>query len=1516
MEDKNQINIEMSKKEDLNNNIHDKQQNNKEENNINNNANLDVIDGANNYNQSDRRKKADIKVLFDTTYNSHDIRVSSTEEKNFYELIRRWKVTIKDISMTLLKEDVINGFFIITIGGDFKVLLVNNPIKNKKKKIVEGSKGYTDQTEVIKNQQIDEKYIYEKEISIEIRDSIASLRKQTIVFELWDCNKWIFNEYKGHCKFNIYDILTGKNYLNSIIKQESTEYNNMYNDYVRLEVIIIFEELWDFNISFHNWNCTNVFSLFRINNDQDQEKSSKFDINFWLDSKKSCKVVSKVPKLYTNNPEWSSFNSNLYYRGTLSDLESEILKIKITNNEKALGNETNADLKDISYGGTISKFFLRNNDFNKLNSSNKIVSNHNNQNNKYDDTSRITINNKKHEVVNYKFEDSKVSGKINIHEIPYFRQKEKNVYIKNKQKYYCINFKDLKFTLPRFINNPKSIYFTCEWGGTILESSKLDISDQVKIFNFQANFLMSLNNVNERSSLNERKIALNNIFRIYSVLVAHLFVEDVYKCSTYIGTMHYPTRYLLESGKETEKTYIDESRESKKFKTKSHEHISRFSSRYINREITILHESWMYPGTLLKNVDFEINDNNNLNEFEDNNLLLFNNIKLDSHNYNINNENNLQFINKQSLEFAKFIKIRYNKFKDVLDEIHKNHANYNLRYYGYNSFKDGEYSFNNSILNKFDDEYISNTGNIFMFVKNQENKLVPLSAYLTKLSFYCLNINEDYCNLLEDIKSFSEKKTELNNFKLPVNNIESLLHIIRCFRFNESEFKDTLMLPNFVFKCKKGSKYELCMLLGCMVMSLISSNYALSIDNTIDEISIKSLKLKDNFRLKHITKNNKFNIMHNKKNNKNKLEGRSKSMFNDNEIENIEVNNEIINNENNNISNSLYIKKELKNYLDYLVSKKSTNIELFNNKVLKNNNLNNLGQLDCGCLMFICLGTLKFKNNVIDDTNYKHMWIMIISNDFRKIQFLEPLNKKTYELQDRINIPLMLRRLFTNSKYKLEWLTYKEDIIRNSKVDNITANSLKEDLTYIYNLLNTDFSKTNKKNNYIQSNYKSNFYIPKLLDEVDDNFENIDNNINDSDILLSIENNCNVYNQNNNNNNFMQKNSLNFNIITNNKHENFNDIIDCDKEYSIIDNTYNNYNNVDFNNIYKLNNNNNNNNIKSNINNITSKYFKIQDEKTTINDILPYSTIDVVFNNSFCFMNRQHPDPAKILYDLYDYNLWYPIYKYENFESCYNFDSFSSPYSKEELLNIKVLIVKNIQNLIKLKRSQKNLDTNIKNSRDIVNLLEVFSCILEAKDMGYRSSYYKTNNNLKHTLSLLNKQKKKSKLAYDTLNNNKFNSSDDGEDKNLHSNSHISRFFKWKNLIESKLNNNKFSCLPLKFNYYNEDTIQKFIEENCASFIQYPKKHIYYHISCKLFQYSNRLLSVRINICITYNLDLLSIKNTLTIKKTDVKDVYEEQINFLQTTPTSDSENKYLIERCNDIINNTNNNYKKITEKH
>lgn len=107
------------------------------------------------------------------------------------------------------------------------------------------------------------------------------------------------------------------------------------------------------------------------------------------------------------------------------------------------------------------------------------------------------------------------------------------------------------------------------------------------------------------------------------------------------------------------------------------------------------------------------------------------------------------------------------------------------------------------------------------------------------------------------------------------------------------------------------------------------------------------------------------------------------------------------------------------------------------------------------------------------------------------------------------------------------------------------------------------------------------------------------------------------------------------------------------------------------------------------------------------NDILPYKTIDIIFNKRNIWMNLQHHNPAGIFYDIWDRDRWFPVIEvsrdpekininHSDIPAFYSFKNFCPPFIDDELIIMKKNILKSLSNGIKLTRNQKNQSTTIK----------------------------------------------------------------------------------------------------------------------------------------------------------------------------------------------------------------------------
>lgn len=103
------------------------------------------------------------------------------------------------------------------------------------------------------------------------------------------------------------------------------------------------------------------------------------------------------------------------------------------------------------------------------------------------------------------------------------------------------------------------------------------------------------------------------------------------------------------------------------------------------------------------------------------------------------------------------------------------------------------------------------------------------------------------------------------------------------------------------------------------------------------------------------------------------------------------------------------------------------------------------------------------------------------------------------------------------------------------------------------------------------------------------------------------------------------------------------------------------------------------------------------------NTVLPFRTIDVIFNKKNIYLNMQNPNPVGILYDIYSKEKWFPILRVQDGNSYklwkqdvpafYSFRNFLPLYSDDELETMKKNILKSLNMSIRSVRMQKNLNS-------------------------------------------------------------------------------------------------------------------------------------------------------------------------------------------------------------------------------
>jgi hypothetical protein len=137
---------------------------------------------------------------------------------------------------------------------------------------------------------------------------------------------------------------------------------------------------------------------------------------------------------------------------------------------------------------------------------------------------------------------------------------------------------------------------------------------------------------------------------------------------------------------------------------------------------------------------------------------------------------------------------------------------------------------------------------------------------------------------------------------------------------------------------------------------------------------------------------------------------------------------------------------------------------------------------------------------------------------------------------------------------------------------------------------------------------------------------------------------------------------------------------------------------------------------KNNNQNVDIQTFKWEDEfevdvDEIRNEVMPYRTIEVIFNKKNIFINKQNPNPAGIRFDVYDKEKWFSVLKVseqgitdpnffkiwkQDIPAFYSFKNFLPYHTEEEMDQMKKTILSSVTTTIKIVRNQKNLNSSFK----------------------------------------------------------------------------------------------------------------------------------------------------------------------------------------------------------------------------
>jgi len=256
------------------------------------------------------------RIEFDMSQNKKQLRMKA-EDKEQMELIRRWQIKIYNIYITPLK-DKMDPFVQFTIGGDYSIQVFSNKAGDTYK-VPKGERGFAEKTEVIESVEPLNRVPFDKIIELEMRMSYAMINAQKLMIEIWDHNSFFMNTILGYTTINLFDVVNGDiNFSFDIQRKEGRRSFPVCT----LDFKCIFQEIWDFKLSFVNWKAGPIVEVKKGKREPTKKLESRICIlmngNKVIEGHSTAySVISKV----ATAPVWSEFDGVILFRGSQIDLE-------------------------------------------------------------------------------------------------------------------------------------------------------------------------------------------------------------------------------------------------------------------------------------------------------------------------------------------------------------------------------------------------------------------------------------------------------------------------------------------------------------------------------------------------------------------------------------------------------------------------------------------------------------------------------------------------------------------------------------------------------------------------------------------------------------------------------------------------------------------------------------------------------------------------------------------------------------------------------------------------------------------------------------------------------------------------------------------------------------------------------------------------------------------------------------------------------------------------------------------
>ncbi|MCQ2815995.1 MAG: C2 domain-containing protein [archaeon] len=501
-------------------------------------------------------------IEFDMRAKKREVRMK-VEDKAVMEKMRRWKIKITNIYITALKQTM-DPFLQFTIGGNFSVGVYKNK-KGDTYKIPSGKRGYTDKTEVILNvapPQEDEgiggRMPFNKVFELEMRMSYSMINKMKLMVELWEYNSCWMNQIHSYFTIPLIEIVNGNSAISEVMtKREGGKKNR--TPFAKLEFDCSFQEIWDFNLVFVNWKASSLINPKKKFDPNAKLPSTKVSIEMMgrMNTSISSVTTSEVTK-NSATPLWTNFDNHIIYRGTISELENEDVKITVYDCSGLLNSVMSQ--KVVGLKGLV--------DFEKI-------------------KTEMILKDKE----TYENFTSTVQGCVTLDNKPKYKQIGSSIFLLSTRKYLVIKINRVEGIRPAETRGIVDSFISVEWCGmsqrtrTVKENNNPSFNE---LLFFQVPIQEEwLNNIDKYL------LKINEEFATKNEVSFNLMIEGDDNTYDNFGIAYFYLSEIKGSQKMQEKYFADDLKVEKKYVTEKYTGKAKLVSAFSQSNSTYVHfEAW------------------------------------------------------------------------------------------------------------------------------------------------------------------------------------------------------------------------------------------------------------------------------------------------------------------------------------------------------------------------------------------------------------------------------------------------------------------------------------------------------------------------------------------------------------------------------------------------------------------------------------------------------------------------------------------------------------------------------------------------------------------------------------------------------------------------------------------------------------------------------------------------------------------------------------------------------------